>query len=195
MILNTDRLTLRLLEQTDYGALTKILQDSEVMAAYEHAFSDGEVQTWLDRQIARYQADGVGLWAVCLMQTGEVIGQCGLTMQDCFGRKVLEVGYLFQKAFWRRGFATEAARACRDYAFERLNASEVYSIIRDTNKASRSVALRNGMSVCGEFVKHYYGVDMPHIVYRILRGEWESIRKKYGTQEIKKPDSQAHKFD
>ena len=87
------------------------------MYAYEGALSDDEAQAWLDRQMERYARDGFGLWAVVMKETGEVIGQCGLTYQDADGVRVVEVGYLFQRAFWHRGYATEAARACRDYAF------------------------------------------------------------------------------
>ena len=75
-----------------------------------------------------------------------MIGQCGLTWQECDGQQVLEVGYLFQRAFWHQGFATEAARACRNHAFNALGVSEVFSIIRDTNTASQNVARRNGMT-------------------------------------------------
>ena len=63
IILDTDRLYLREIEQTDFYALCKILQDAEVMYAYEHAFSDEEVHEWLDRQIQRYKQYGFGLWA------------------------------------------------------------------------------------------------------------------------------------
>lgn len=91
--------------------------------------------------------------------------------------QVLEVGYLFERAHWHRGYATEAARACRDYAFERLDAQEVFSIIRDTNLASQRVALRNGMTQRGVFVKHYYGVAMPHLVFSIERPAWETLRR------------------
>lgn len=137
------------------------------MYAYEHAFDDREVQEWLNKQIQRYQDYGVGLWAVILKETDEMIGQCGLTMQEYNDRQVLEVGYLFQKAYWHNGYASEAAIACKDYAFDKLGAPEVYSIIRDTNIASQKVALRNGMTRVDQFTKHYYGVDMPHIVYSV----------------------------
>lgn len=171
MILQTDRLLLREMQQSDLQALCRMLQDEAVMYAYEHAFGDEEAQNWLDRQMERYQEHGFGLWAVILKESDKMIGQCGLTIQECMGQKVIEVGYLFEKAYWHKGYATEAAVACRNYAFENLGVNEVFSIIRDNNTASRSVAIRNGMTERSSFVKHYYGIDMPHIVYSIKREE------------------------
>ena len=167
MILETERLYLRRLTQNDFASLCQILQDREVMYAYEHAFSNEEVQDWLNRQLARYAQYGFGLWAVCLKENDEMIGQCGLTMQPCIDREVPEIGYLFQKKYWHQGYAAEAASACKHYAFEILHFDEVYSIIRDTNIASQKVAVKNGMTVCGKFTKHYYGMDMPHLVYSV----------------------------
>ena len=148
-ILETERLRLRRMTQDDFPALCRILQDPDVMYAYEHAF-------------AQY---GFGLWAVELKETGAMIGQCGLTMQDVNGRQLLEIGYLFEKAHWHRGYATEAAAACKAYAFDVLHADSVCSIIRDTNIASQNVARRNGMQENERFTKHYYNTDMPHIVF------------------------------
>ena len=103
MILETKRTYLRKIEQSDFSALCKILQDKEVMYAYEHAFSCEEVQEWLDKQLKRYNEDGFGLWAVILKDTDEIIGQCGITMQEYKNKKVPEIGYLFQKAFGIKG--------------------------------------------------------------------------------------------
>lgn len=175
-VLETDRLLLREMTQDDFPALCSMLQDPEVMYAYEGPFSDAEAQEWLDRQRARYRDDDIGLWAVALKETGEMVGQCGLTWQDCAGRRVLEVGYLFCRAFWHRGFATEAARACRDYAFRELGADEVFSIIRDTNAPSLRVAARNDMTYRLTFTKHYRGVAMPHLAHSITRCEWERLQ-------------------
>lgn len=169
-ILETGRLLLREMTGGDFPALCRMLRDPEVMYAYEHAFSEEEARDWLRRQRDRYARDGIGLWAVVEKCSGEMVGQCGLTWQDCgYPAPVLEVGYLLERAAWHRGYATEAARACRDYAFDRLGAGEVFSIIRDSNLPSQRVARRNGMEVRGMFVKHYYGVEMPHLIFSVRR--------------------------
>lgn len=165
MKLETERLYMRELRQYDFAAICEILQDEDTMYAYEGAFSNEEAHDWLDRQIARYQKWGFGLWAVILKESGRLIGQCGLTMQPWKDSEVLEIGYLFNRSFWHMGYATEAAKACKQYAFFTLGASEVCSVIRDTNVPSQNVALRNGMVKTDMWVKHYRGVDMPHYRY------------------------------
>lgn len=169
MILQTERLILREMMQADFADLCKHLQDPEVMYAFEHPYSDEEVQRGLEKQFERYAKYGFGVWAVILKETGQLIGQCGLSMQPCEDIEVLEIGYIFQKEHWNKGYATEAAVACRDYAFNTLGADEVFSLIRDTNIASQSVAKRNGMSVRRMYVKHYWGMDMPHYVFSVQR--------------------------
>lgn len=114
MFLETKRLILREWQQTDYPELCKILQDDDVMYAYEGAFYDDEVQNWLDNQLGNYTEYGFGLWAVVLKETGFIIGQCGLTWQNYNDGKVLEVGYLFQKEYWHHGYASEAAITCKE---------------------------------------------------------------------------------
>lgn len=157
------------MNERDLPALRRILQDADVMYAYGHAFSDAEVEEWFNRQLDRYgqYAHKYGLWAAVLKENNEMIGQCGLTMQEYNGGFVMEIGYLFQKAYWHNGYALEGAVACKKYAFDILNEPEVYSIIRDTNIASQKVAERNGMTVKDKFVKRYYNTDMPHIVYSV----------------------------
>lgn len=169
MILETKRLYLREMNPSDFNSLCRILQNEKAMYAYEGAFSDQEVQEWLDRQIYRYQKWNFGLWAAVLKETDKMIGQCGLTMQQWKDQEVLEIGYLFERSHWHQGYATEAAKACKQYAFEKLNASEVCSIIRDSNTASQNVAMRNGMVMKDQWIKHYKGVDMPHYRYVVYR--------------------------
>lgn len=170
-MIETNRLIMREMKQSDYNDLCKILKDKDVMYAYEGPFSDEEVQRWLTNQINRQQDKGLGLNAVLLKETGEMIGQCGLTLQSWKEQTLLEIGYLFQKAYWHKGYATEAAIACKEYAFQNLHADRVCSIIRDTNTASQNVAIRNGMSVIDTWTKHYRNVDMPHFLYSVSQAE------------------------
>ena len=171
MILETERLYLREMTRDDFPLLCKHLQDEEVMYAFEHAYSDDEVWEGIEKQFQRYKEYGFGVWAVILKNNEELIGQCGLSMQPCEDREVLEIGFIFQKKHWHKGYATEAAIACRKYAFEKLDADEVYSIIRDTNIASQNVAKRTGMTICGTYTKHYYGIDMPHYLFSVRSGD------------------------
>lgn len=167
MILETERLYLREMTEDDFPALCLMLQDPEVMYAYGHAFSDEEAHQWLDKQLNNYLHDGFGLWAMILKESGEMIGQCGLTIQNCAGEEVLEIGYLLRKEFWHQGYATEAALGCKQYAFDVLFAPGVYSLIRDDNLPSQEVAKRLGMEEIGSFLKPYCGENLPHLVFYV----------------------------
>ena len=163
--LETHRLRLREMTEDDLPQLRTILQDELTMSAYEGAFDEAMTRGWLQRMITGYHADGVGLWAVELRETGDMIGQCGLTRQHIFDADVIEVGYLFNRAHWHHGYATEAAAASVEYAFEQLGVERVWAQVRDTNIASKNVAIRLGMTLRGRFEKHYRGVDMPHLAF------------------------------
>lgn len=165
----TERLYVRELAPSDHDALCAILKDEATMYAYAGAFCDAEVREWLDRQLARYRKWGFWLWAVVLKESGEPIGQCGLTMQPWKDTEVLEIGYLFNRKFWHQGYAAEAAAACKQYAFEVLNAKEVCSIICDMNLPSQNVARRIGMAPVDSWIKHYRGIDMPHDRFVVTR--------------------------
>ena len=139
------------------------------MYAYEGAFTKEESYEWLLKQLNRYKSHGFGLWGVYLNDTNDMIGQCGLTLQGYKGADVLEIGYLFNKNFWGQGFAIEAARLCKNIAFDDFGATEVYSIIKDTNIPSQNVAIKNGMRGKDTIVKYYKEAYMPHLVVSIKK--------------------------
>lgn len=64
---------------------------------YAHAFTEKDVQEWLDRQRKRYQESGFGLWAMILQDTGAMIGQAGLTLQPYKNTWIPEIGYLLKR--------------------------------------------------------------------------------------------------
>jgi len=168
-ILKTERLLLREMTIDDLSATREIVCDEQTMYTWNGAWTDEENLEGLQKQINGYREDGFGRWAVVLKETGKVIGICGLMWCDSDNKKVLEIGYLFNRAFWHNGYAAEAANACKEYAFKTLNFDEVFSIIRDNNYAAMNVAIRNGMLVRGSFIKHYKGVDMLHFIFSVRR--------------------------
>lgn len=168
-ILRTNRLILREWSKNDFSKLSLFLQDPEVMYAYEHGFSEEEVNAWLEWILDSYEKNGYGLWAIISKETNEVIGECGLTNQMIDQVTYCEIGYHLRKEFWHRGYAIEAATAVKEYAFKVLAKNEVVSIVRDTNVSSMNVAIRNKMTVKKRVIKNYREIAMPHYIFSVKR--------------------------
>lgn len=173
MELDTQRLHLRELRSDDFDALHAILSDSETMAHYPAPFSEEKTRRWIEWNLENYRAYGFGLWAVELKDTGEFIGDCGITLQNIHGQQLPEVGYHIRKDRQRKGYASEAAAACIRVGFEHFHFPALYSYMKYTNVASYRTAMKNGMT----FVEEYANpVDTCTRVYRITREEWEQRR-------------------
>ena len=171
IVIETERLILREMTLDDLPATRDIVCDEQTMYAWNGAWSEEENIAGIEKQIRGYREDGFGRWAVATKETGKVIGICGLQNCDTDKDTVLEIGYLFNRAYWGNGYAAESAIACKRYAFDVLKADEVFSLVRDTNLASINVAIRNGMLVRRRFTKHFKGEDMPHYVFSVKNGE------------------------
>ena len=91
--METERLLLRELSYDDYDALYEILSDSDIMQHYPYTFDESRVKNWITRNIERYRVFGFGLWAIVLKESGAVIGDCGITMQNIHGAIKPEIGY------------------------------------------------------------------------------------------------------
>ena len=137
-------MTLRRMDMSDVDSLMGIFSDPEAMRYYPSTKSRSEAEAWVRNQLDRYRDHGIGLWAAILKDSGELIGQCGLTMQEVEGREEVEIGYLFLRKHWNRGLATEAAKACRSHGFA-LGHDRLVSLIDPRNLASRRVAEKVGM--------------------------------------------------
>jgi len=146
-MLETERLILRELTENDFDALYEVLADSDIMQHYPYTFDESRVRNWINKSIERYEIFGFGLWAVCLKKTDEMIGDCGITMQNINGMIKPEIGYHINKRYQRQGYAKEAALACRDWAFENTPFNILYSYMKKTNVASIATAMANGMSI------------------------------------------------
>lgn len=173
MQLETQRLILREMVPGDFEALYKVLGDADIMRHYPYTFDEKRVRDWIDRNIERYEIFGFGLWAVVLKETGEMIGDCGLTMQNIGGKIKPEIGYHIRRDRQRKGYAKEAARACRDWAFEKTPFNMVFSYMKYTNVGSYSTAVANGMRLLEEFEDEVNTITR---VYGITREEWGQCR-------------------
>jgi RimJ/RimL family protein N-acetyltransferase len=145
--LHTERLVLRHLAPDDLDALHAVLGDAETMRYYPAPFSRDATRAWIERSIERYARDGHALFAVTLRGTGELIGDCGPARMEIDGRDEVELGWHIRRDHWNRGYATEAATAARDWAFDQLTQQRLVSLVRPENRASCRVAEKIGMTV------------------------------------------------
>lgn len=140
----TARLRFREMTPVDRELMSGLLGDPEVMTYYPAPKTRDEAARWIQWNQDNYAAYGHGLWIV-ETHDGEFVGDCGLTWQKVNGRPELEVGYHTRTFLQGRGYATEAATACKDVARDDLQAETLVAIIHPQNTASRRVAEKLGM--------------------------------------------------
>ena len=174
MQLETERLILRELTKDDFNDLYEILSDEETMKHYPKPFDKEKVNNWIDWNIENYRVFGFGLFAVVLKENGQMIGDCGITMQNIHGKIKPEIGYHINKKYQKKGYATEAAIRCKDFIFENTPFNTIYTYMKYTNIGSYTVALKNGMKLVDEYSNP---INTKTKVYAITRKEWECEQK------------------
>lgn len=150
--IETERLFLREMVEDDFEALRRVLGDRDIMRHYPYEFDDARIRSWIARNRERYSIFGFGLWAVCRKDTGEMIGDCGLTMQIIDGQIRPEIGYHIRAEHQRQGYATEAARAVRDWTWQNTPFRAIYSYMKAENIPSIRTAMAYGCEYAGEFL-------------------------------------------
>ncbi len=163
--LQTERLELRPLTLEDLDELAPLLGDAEGLIHWGPALSREESRSWIERNLARYEADGFGRCAVILRETGELVGDCGLISTLVEERPEVELGWIVSRSLRGRGIATEAAAAWRDFAFDTLGLKRIVSMVSEENVASRRVAEKLGMTVERQAL---WG-GLPHLMYSLHR--------------------------
>ena len=170
--MESDRLRFREYTDDDRDWLYQILSDPITMAHYPRPYDEEGTKRWISWNLGNYEKYGFGLWALEFKEDGEMIGDCGITMQNIDGEQLSEIGYHIDRRYWRRGLGKEAARTVRDWAFRNTAFDALYSYMPVSNIASWSTAASNGM----KRIKEYADPDgIRHYVYRITREEWESM--------------------
>ena len=174
-MIETKRLLLREMTAQDFDALFRVLTDPDIMQHYPSVFNETGVQNWINKNMERYRIFGFGLWAVCLKDTGEVIGDCGLTMQLVNGQIKPEIGYHIRKDHQRQGYAKEAALAVRDWTFTNTPFQVVYSYMKHTNEPSAKTALAYGCKQVDSFRDNVNGITN---VFAISKADWAAMTKR-----------------
>jgi [ribosomal protein S5]-alanine N-acetyltransferase len=170
-ILRTDRLILRTWRLDDAEALFEICRDPEVMlhiGTGQPYQSVEEAQRFLGWAEAYQNENGFCRWAVIEKVSQKIIGSCGFARLEETGE--IELGYLFARQSWGKGYATEAAAACLRYGFEQLNFTKVIALTDLEHTASQRVVERIGFTCLG--IKSYGGEA--NMVYVAVDSEKES---------------------
>lgn len=173
----SERLQFRLLNKNDYPIWLEFFKDPNVsqylgMDDFPTALIKND--KWFEVVFYRYHSNLGGMNVLIDKKTNEFIGQCGLLVQEIDGTIELEIGYSILPKFWHKGYASEAAKKCRDFAFENNFADSLISIIHIDNLGSQKVAKNNGMTASSQ--SEYKG--MPVDIYRINKDEWTNLMQK-----------------
>jgi RimJ/RimL family protein N-acetyltransferase len=171
--LETERLTLRPFREDDVRLLHELSQDPEVARYIGDRRAPTLQEAWraVAGWLGHWAMRGYGQWAIEERSSGRFIGRAGIINPvDWPGP---EVGYLLGRAYWGRGYATEAARAAMVWGFEQFGFSDLLSLIDPDNAASIAVATRLGEALRGE--TDLWGHRL--LVYGISRPEWEARQR------------------
>ena len=170
MVIETQRMYMREMTDGDFDSLYRVLSDTDIMRHYPYTFDEKRVKGWIDKNKERYRVFGFGLWAVCLKDSGEMIGDCGLTMQLINGRIKPEIGYHIRADKQRNGYAKEAVAVVRDWAFRNTSFRILYSYMYEANEPSCKTAMSYGAKQVDEYKD---GDGRITKVYAVTKDEWE----------------------
>lgn len=170
----TNRLLFRKLERSDFENWLKLFEDEQTarMLGMDNFKTPKErCEKWFEMTFHRYENNLGGQNVLISKERNQFVGQCGLLVREVENEFELEIAYSILPEFRGKGFAIEAARKCRDFAFESQFHNRLISIIIPENDNSKNVALKNGMN----FKKRidYSGKKMD--LFQITKQEWENL--------------------
>ncbi len=167
----TERLLFRGIDISDFDDWLDFFKDPKSFEHWIGKFHEPEMecQHWYQRQLERYENDEGGMNALVEKNSGKLIGYAGLLVQIVDDKTELEVAYSLLSNFRNKGFATEAAMKCRDFAFQNSFADSLISIVSVTNTQSTNIAIKNGMRIEKQIV--YKG--NPVTIFRINKADWQ----------------------
>lgn len=177
----TERLHLRRWKESDKEPFAALNADPVVMEFFPNTLSREESDAFVQRIEERFEKWGFGPWAVELKETGQFIGYVGLAIPQFEApfMPAVEIGWRLAKEYWGKGYATEAANACLDVAFNQLGLKEIISFTVPANIPSRKVMERLGMThnPADDFAHPRLPADHPlskHVLYRITKKQYQA---------------------
>lgn len=154
-IFKSERLGFRNWNSNDLQEFAELNSDSEVMEHFPSTLSREETFDFIQRLKKHYELNGHTYFATEILRTGELIGFIGLALQDYESEFTpnVDIGWRLKKAHWGKGYATEGAKKCLEFAFTELKLNKVISTCTIRNTKSEKVMKKIGMKKIGEF-KH-----------------------------------------
>jgi len=184
-VYSSDRMLVRPWRPADLDGFARMNSDPHVMRYFPETLSVEQSIAFAQRIAAHFAEHGFGLWVVELVDLAEFAGFVGLTRPrfDTPFTPCVEIGWRLAKAFWRRGYATEAAQAVVRQGFTRLDLQEIVSFTVPHNRASRRVMEKLGMhhNPAEDFDHPALPAGDPlqrHVLYRLSRSNWEAAGQK-----------------
>lgn len=181
--LETARMILRPWQEADLIPFAKINADKEVMRYYPATLSSDESNDFATRIQQRLEQNGWGFWALENKTNKQFMGFTGLNIPgyDLPCNPCIEIGWRLGRDYWGQGFATEAATACLDFAFESLNTQRIVAFTSVVNDKSRSVMERLGMknihqNFCHPIIPAGHELE-EHVLYEVHKTDWHALRK------------------
>lgn len=176
--LETSRCVLRHLEAADAADMFRLDSDPLVMKYLGQSLikNVAESRKIIEMVQDQYLANGYGRWAVALKDGGTFVGWAGLklvTGETYFPDTHTDLGYRLLPLFWGKGYASELALACRDWAFTHLNVPALYAATHQENVASQKVIQKIGLTLEGTFDYH----SAPQYWYKLAFERWQTLDK------------------
>lgn len=170
-MIETERLILRGMKEDDAEELLDIFSDPIAMQYFGVIFDRSRMDKWVRDNLEHQDKYGFSLFSVLLKDNNEVIGDCGLETDQIDGKLVVGIGFDFKRAYWGKGYATEAASAVLKHGFTQFDFDRISAWIDPENVPSQRVAERIGMTV----KKYVIRGDKKYALYSIKKKDWKKL--------------------
>ncbi|WP_138494958.1 GNAT family N-acetyltransferase [Paenibacillus pinistramenti] len=180
-VLESTRLVLRRLEESDAEQLYKYWSDPEVVKfmnvpPFADAADTQEMIRWLNLLA---ETEDTLRWGIEVKSTGRLIGSCGYNTWQLSGTYRAEIGYELGREYWQQGYMFEALEAMFRFGFETMGLNRIEALTFPENTASISLLQKLGFSREGLLREYQKDGDrfVDLFIFSLLRREWERERE------------------